>query len=116
MVEYSRKWLKENWPELLPSLQKAHVSDEDHVTRALSKHKPVAGLTHTRGYFRVLNTEPATYIQYDMDYIIVDPKKLPEIGRRISRVIIFDSEMEYLVAFNRAMHSKAPEDQTGISN
>ena len=115
MTTFDRKFLKEEFPELIQIIQKAHVMENNIEQELFVNHEPVVNLCHTRGYFMVLqNSKGPMYIQYEMDHVIQDVE-LRLIGRAVMSVTHYDTFQEYESARVRAMSSVAPNEQTGLN-
>lgn len=113
MITIGREQLKTEYHELIALIQSKHVM-EDNIENELfqnKKFKPQKGLCHTRGYFIMMDK---FFIQYEMDHIIVEPKKRL-IGRSLRKVIFYENFQEYESARQKAFNAVKPDEQTGIN-
>lgn len=116
MWTIEREELKAKYPRLIADIQRQHVMHPDVTVELIEKHKPVKGLTHTRSYFGIGTVgDIDVYYQYDMEYIITDPKRLPEIGRAIRCVTFYDTFQEYEVARITQLSAVNPDQQQGLN-
>lgn len=112
---FDRKFLKEEFPELIQIIQKNHVVGDEVYHELYIAHKPVVNLCHTRGHFAVFhNSKGPLYLQYTMAYVIQDVEaKL--IGRAVEDVTHYETFIEYEAARVKAMSSVAANEQTGLN-